>query len=60
MTIPELTFTDEDLAELEEAIKGKLEVTMASQKPIRRKELSVVEGDAPNLGNEELKLDLEN
>lgn len=49
MSIPDLVFTDQDLAELE-TIKSKLEVTLASQKPMKR-------ADAPELGDEELDLD---
>jgi hypothetical protein len=53
MSIPELVFTEKDLAELE-TIKSKLQVTLASQKPIKRAE-------APELGDEELDIEgLEN
>jgi len=60
MRTPDLVFSDEDLAQLEDAIKGKLEVTMASQKPVRRAEMTLVGNENPDLGDEELALDLEN
>ena len=60
MHTPELVFSEEDLAQLEDAIKGKLEVTMASQKAVRRKELTLVGKEKPDLGDEELAVDLEN
>ena len=53
MSIPELVFTEQDLAELE-TIKSKLEVSLASQKAMKRSE-------APELGDEELDIEaLEN
>jgi hypothetical protein len=58
MSTPELVFSEEDLAQLEDAIKGKLEVTMASQKPVRRTDLTLVGNENPDLGNEELPADL--
>ena len=60
MSTPELVFSEEDLAQLEDAIKGKLEKTMASQKPVRRTDLTLVGNEHPDLGNEELSVDLEN
>jgi len=60
MSTPELVFSEEDLAQLEDAIKGKLEVTMASQKSVRRKEITLAGNENPDLGNDELPVDLEN
>ena len=53
MSIPDIVFTEQDLAELE-TIKSKLESNLAAQKPIKRSE-------APELGDEELDVeDLDN
>jgi hypothetical protein len=52
-SIPELVFSDQDLAELE-TMKSKLEATRASQRAMTRAE-------APELGEEELDVEgLEN
>ena len=57
MSTPELVFSEEDLVQLEKAINGKLEITKASQKPVRRTKLHLVGAEKPGESNEELPVD---